>query len=146
MAISIILIATPFAYLIYHNSPEGDSWNTVFGTIRAGEFWGDIYSFLYQIVNKAILIIFLSIWYFTNTKWWKFSLLIPIAIYLFQLASVFNDNYQYTETFEWYHSLPLTLPVLLLLLYQGVRTYNRKERMNLVDIHEEYESYISEAE
>jgi hypothetical protein len=142
----VLIISTSFTYLIYHHSPDGAEWNTWFGTLTAGEHWGDIYSFLYQAVTKATFVLILTMWYFTSERWWKFSILIPISIYLFQFASVFNDNYQYTETFEWYHSLPLTLPILLALLYIGIRTYNRKERLNLADTYNDYESYIAESE
>lgn len=132
VVISIVLIITPFAYHIYLNAP-GDKpyWETVFGTITVSEYWVDVQSYLYQIINKLTLLIFLSIWYFTNKNWWKFSLLVPIAIYLFQLSSIFNDNYQFADVFEWYHSLPITIPVIGFQLYQGIVTLNKKDALSI---------------
>lgn len=143
VVISVILIAIPFTYHLYLSAPgDKDYWNTFFGTIIVNEYWNDVQSYLYQIINKLTLLLFLSIWYFTSKNWWKYSLLVPVSIYLFQLAAIFNDNYEFVDQFEFIHSLPITIPIIAAYIYFAIKL---KDKANKLDISEQINFEIKKA-
>ncbi|WP_298901871.1 hypothetical protein [uncultured Psychroserpens sp.] len=77
----------------------------------------DILVLVYYSKMKVLIIIFCLIWFFTSKHWWKSSILIILSIELLKLISVFNPNQKYIDEIEFYTSLPITIPVILLLLY-----------------------------
>jgi len=146
--IAILVISAPFSRHIYLEAPDNQaSWTTFLGTIYVNEYWDNVQSYLYAIISKLYFIFFVSLCYFSVNKLWKFSLLVPIAMALYQLAAIINDNTEVIDEFEWYSSLPITLPVIIALTAVGIFTYNKKTTLNINDaIENEYETYLNETE
>jgi hypothetical protein len=71
----------------------------------------DIRSLIWYAKNKLILILVLSIWFISTYSWWRYCLLIPLSIYMFQFWEAFQDN-RYIEA---YGNLS-TLPILFIFL------------------------------
>ncbi|WP_040248854.1 hypothetical protein [Psychroserpens mesophilus] len=89
------------------------------------EFY-DVENLIYHSKMKILIIIICLVWYFTCKHWWKSSILVIITIELLKLISIFNPNQFHVDRIEYLTSLPITIPIILLLLFisKKISNYN----------------------
>lgn len=147
-----MVILAPFSYLLYTSIPEdATSYDTWFGTITVNEYWETVQQYVYTILQKLYVLFLTVLLFFTAKGLWKFSVLVPITIVLYQLDQIFDANVRSVDDYEWYYSLPLTVPFVTTLIVLGIISYrkniNKKITLNINDkINAEYESFINENE
>jgi hypothetical protein len=145
--LSLCLIATPFLFYIYKYAPAepGAVWNTIFGKIEAGNF-GNVQSYMHALFTKITFVLLTTIWFITSRNWWKYAILVPLTMFLFQLSGVVNHQIQFIDEFDFFYSIPLITPILLLVLYISYRISQRNavaEDLN-ADANEEVKKLISD--
>jgi len=125
--LSLILTATPFLFYIYKLAPaEAKEWGTIFGTIKANGFFS-VQSFLHAIFTKATFVLLLGIWFLTSRNWWKYAILVPFTLFLFQFFGVLNVELEYIDEYDFWYSLPLIIPILMFLIYISLRLSKRQD-------------------
>lgn len=130
----LILIATPFLFYLYRIVPsEVTEWDTMLGTITTSGF-NTVQGFIYTLFTKITFVILTGIWFLTSKNWWKYAILVPFSMFLFQLSGVINQDIQYIDEYDFWYSLPVVLPILFFLIYISIRLNKRsKEQYNLKD-------------
>ncbi len=115
--LTIFLVATPFLFYFYKFAPKGvEEWETFFGTITSGGF-DNVQIYLHALVTKLTFVLLTGIWFLTSRNWWRYAILIPFTMFLFQLSGVVNFKISYIDEFDFWYSLPIILPILILLVY-----------------------------
>ena len=128
VAISILLIATPFLFYIYKIAPaDSKEWETIFGTIESGRFKG-VQTFLHALFTKLTFVLLTLIWFLTSNNWWKYAILVPLTMFLFQLFGVISYKLIYMDDFDFWYSLPFIVPILVFLIYISLRISNKSDR------------------
>jgi hypothetical protein len=123
--LSLFLIATPFLFYIYKYAPaDGSIWKTSFGTIDSGGF-GSVQAYFHALFTKITFVLLTGIWFLTSGNWWKYAILVPLTMFLFQLSGVINYKIQYIDEFDFWYSLPVILPILFFLVYISLRISSR---------------------
>jgi len=123
--VSIILVATPFLFYIYKIAPrDSTEWETIFGTISSGKYQ-NVSFFFHALFTKVIFVLLTGIWFMTSKNWWKYAILVPFTMFLFQLSAAVNHNIEYIDEFDFWYSLPIILPILFFLIYISVRIGKR---------------------
>ncbi len=139
--LSALLVATPFLFYFYKNAPaEASEWHTWLGTIKSGGF-GSVQSYMHALFTKLTFILLTTVWFLTSRNWWKFAILIPLTMFLFQLSGVINYKIQYIDEFDFWYSLPVILPILFFLIYISYRIGKRETPG--VDLKEEVDEEIN---
>ena len=125
MLLTILLVTTPFVFYFYKFAPaESDKWETILGTIDSGGF-GSVQSYMHALFTKITFIILTATWFLTSQNWWKYAILVPLTMFLFQLSGVINYKIQYIDEFDFWYSLPVILPILFFLIYISYRIGRR---------------------
>ncbi len=108
--IVLVIALTPFVFYSYDIFP-GDSqvWETYFFTLTTG--YASMAHLAWYFVGKAVPLLLLLIWFFTCRHWWHWIILVPIAMYSFQLWGVINQNYNMDEL-EIYYIIPLMMVIV----------------------------------
>ena len=114
--ISMILIALPFLSEFWRYIPKTKTINIGWFTIHSNGF-SDISVLAWMLNYKLILIFGLSIWRLTTTHWWKNAILIPLTIEIYKLINVTSTEVSNVDVNEFYFSLPITIPIILVLAY-----------------------------
>lgn len=114
--IPLMIIALPFLFYSYLLVPKVKTWNTILFTVNSNDYI-DVHVLIWLINTKLLLIIGLLIWFVTGKRWWKNAILIPLIIELFKLFSVISANKFYVDNDEFIRSLPLTIPIIIMLYY-----------------------------
>ncbi|WP_033958584.1 hypothetical protein [Psychroserpens jangbogonensis] len=146
IVISILIISATLLYFyINYLIPEGLQTINVLG-FEIGSFgFPDIYHLVYYSKMKFLLLLFAITWYLTCEYWWKPAILVIITIELFKLITALNSNQQHIDDIDYLASLPVTLPIILLLIYISRRLnyYNLARELQL-DIDQEVDDLFFE--
>ena len=117
MGITILLILSPFLFYLYRLAPQNsEMWETSLFTINSGGF-SSVQSFIHALFTKFLFVLLLSIWFLTAKYWWKFAILVPLTMFLFQLSGVLNQKIQYIDEYDFWYSLPIVIPLIALLFW-----------------------------
>ena len=105
-AIVILIAITPFLFYLYKSFPDVKIWETSYFSIETNFYsWFD---YAWYLTGKIIPLYLLLIWFFTCKHWWHWIILVPIAMYAFQLWGLINQNRMLDEL-EMYYVLPLMM-------------------------------------
>jgi len=138
--LSLILTTTPFLFYLYRLAPpESEEWNTIFGTIKSNGF-SNVQSYIYTLFTKITFLLLTGIWFLTSNNWWKYAILVPLTMFLFQLLGVINSELEYIDEFDFWYSLPVILPILFFVIYISFRI--SKNQNNSIELMQEVEDEI----
>lgn len=141
VVISIILIATPFLFYIYKFAPsDSKEWNTVFGTLKSNSF-GTMQAYMHALFTKITFVTLTIIWFLTAQNWWKWAILVPLTMFLFQLSGIINWELKYIDEYDFWYSLPFITPVVGFLIYLSYRISKHSNQYS--DINQDAKDEIS---
>ena len=109
--IVVLLIAiSPILFYSYKSFPsESQVWETSFFKLSTGfPNWN---AYAWYLTGKVVPLYFLLIWFFTCKHWWHWIILVPIAMYSFQLWGIINESGGYDEV-ELIYLLPLMMIIV----------------------------------
>jgi hypothetical protein len=132
-------------YLYKYAPADSPVWETPFGTITANGF-GNAQSFIHAVFTKITFVVLTGMWFLTAKNWWKYSILIPFTLFLFQLLGVLNYELQYMDMFDFWYSLPLIVPILMFMMYISYRISKRAgdSRVHKSELDEEIKNLWSD--
>ena len=127
-SITVLFIAlTPFFYKIYDYLPINDPDATVsfLGITIGSNGFEDVSTNIWFLTVKIIPLMLLIIWFFTSRNWWYHILLIPIAMYSFQIFElIYSENYNLdTENIWWL--LPVCMVVIPIVYFIRIKLYDK---------------------
>lgn len=139
VSIIIFLVITPFLFYLYRFAPSDTNvMETKFFIINSGGF-KSVQGFTHALFTKLTLVFLVTLWFLTCRHWWKWSLLVPLTLFLFQLTGVINHALEYIDNYDFWYSLPVVIPVICFLVYikNKIRFYT-----DSIDLKEELDTEI----
>lgn len=122
--IATLIAATPLLFNLYQSVPETKVWDTFLFTYNSG--WYDSAQITaWTLTSKLIPLMLIIIWFFTNRHWWHHALLVPIAMYIYQIIEVFNDDMVYTDTNLVLYLLPIMAIVVPSIYLIRAKMFNK---------------------
>ena len=110
---------SPFLYKVYEYMPlSKDGTSTVLGIEISPQGFGDASVYIWFLASKIIPLYLLIIWFLTSRDWWYHIILIPIAMYAFQLFEVVVDSDDNIDTENIWWIIPIcmiTIPFVYLI-------------------------------
>ncbi|MEW4924482.1 hypothetical protein [Algibacter sp. 2305UL17-15] len=122
--LATIISLTPFLINLWQSVPSQKTWNTFFGEFTSN-YYEDVQVFIWTLTSKIIPLILLFIWIFTNRHWWYHVILVPIAMYIYQIIEIFNDEILFTETNQILYLLPIMAIVVPSIYLIRARLFNK---------------------
>ena len=105
--IVLIVAITPFIFYSYKSFPNDTKvWETSYFLFETSYF--SINAYIWFLVSKIVPLYLLLLWFFTCKHWWHWIILVPIAMYAFQLWGIVNQN-SHPDELELYYILPLMM-------------------------------------
>jgi len=89
--IATILAGTPFLFYIYEYVPEGKTWETWLFTYESNWF-EDASTGIWVLMMKIVPLLLSIVWFFTCKHWWYHVLIVPIAMFSFQVFSTLKTD------------------------------------------------------
>jgi magnesium-transporting ATPase (P-type) len=104
--VATIIAATPLMFNLYQGVPETKVWDTFLFTYESG-WYESVAVSAWSLTTSIIPLILLFLWFFTNKNWWYHALLVPIAMYIYQVIEILNGDLIFTDTNLILYLLPV---------------------------------------
>ena len=91
-------------------------------------------------MNKIIPLTLLFTWFFTCRHWWYHTILVPIAMYCYQVIIILNDDLQFADTNQIVYLLPvmaIVIPSIYLLRARMFDSVNNVDK-SMEELEEEF--------
>ncbi|MGB5420391.1 hypothetical protein [Algibacter sp.] len=137
--IATLISLTPYFFTLYESVPKQKVWDTFLFTYHSIE-WHDANYAMWVFSGKIIPLFLLFIWFFTCRHWWYHSLLVPIAMYIFQIFQVFNAENKYLDEFQLIYMIPIMAIIIPSIYLIRARIFNKINDANksLEELEEEF--------
>ncbi len=120
--IIVLLIAiSPILFYSYKSFPTTQVWETSIFSLSTG--FRDWNAYAWYIIGKMVPLYLLLLWFFTCKHWWHWIILVPIAMYSFQLWSLINESGGYDDL-ESYYLIPLMMILIPAVYLIRARLFN----------------------
>tara|TARA_R100001377_G_C3181113_1_gene106700 strand:- start:544 stop:1086 length:543 start_codon:yes stop_codon:yes gene_type:complete len=104
--IATFIATSPYLFYLYESVPDTKVWETFLFTYESIQY-EDVNVVMWLLTGKLIPLIFLIIWFFTCRHWWYHTLLVPIAMYIYQIFGLFNDDQGYLDEVQLLYLVPI---------------------------------------
>ena len=108
--IVLFIAISPFLYKTYDYLPYDSNGDvSFFGFTLGGNGFPDASTYLWFLTSKIVPLYLLIFWFLTSRDWWYHIIIIPIAMYAFQLFEVFYDSDHYIDTDNIWWIIPICM-------------------------------------
>ena len=117
---------SPFLYKLHNYLPQDPEATLSFLWIEIDKNgFHDISTYIWFVSSKIIPLYLFVLWFLTTKNWWYHIILIPIAMYAFQLFEVIysDDNYVDTDNLLWL--LPICMVVVPFVYFIRIKLYDK---------------------
>ena len=136
--IATLLAITPFLFNLYESVPQQRVWDTFLFTYES-PYYEDVFTMAWTLMNKIIPLFLLFIWFFTCRHWWYHTLLVPIAMYIYQGMIILNDDLDYMDTDQILYLLPVMAVIIPSIYLIRAKMFNKmNENKSLQELEEEF--------
>lgn len=124
--IVFFIAISPFLFKLYDYLPENPeaTINFLGFEIDNGGFHS-VSVYFWFLMSKIIPLYLLIFWFFTSKNWWYHILIIPIAMYAFQVFEVLFDSDDNIDTENIWWLLPICMLVVPFVYFIRIKLYDR---------------------
>jgi len=137
--IAICIAFSPYLFYLYEIFPNGPVWENSFFTYES-KYYEDVTTAAWTFLGKLTPLFLLLIWFFTCKHWWYHSILIPVAMYTYQLIIAFyQDTYanEYIiDTDQLIYLAPFFILILSVVYLIRIKIFDRVYGIDLSEIDE----------
>ncbi|TGV04075.1 hypothetical protein EM932_04025 [Flavivirga rizhaonensis] len=122
--IGTLIASTPYLFYLHLSVPQQRVWHTFLFTYDS-KGWGDANVAMWVFTGKVVPLLLLLLWFFTNRHWWYHTLLVPIAMYVYQIFDFFNSTLSYVDEFQLIYLIPIMVVVIPTIYLIRARIFNK---------------------
>ena len=138
--IATIIALTPYLFYLYESVPATPDWNTFLFDYHSG-FYQNANTSMWVLTSKVIPLFLLTIWFFTCRHWWYHALLVPIAMYSYQIfMTIKDDSAEYIDSNQLIYLIPIMaiiVPTIYLIRAQIFNKINEVSK-SLEELEDEF--------
>jgi hypothetical protein len=127
--IATFIAITPYLFYLHESVPEVKIWDTFLFTYDAG-YYSDANIAMWVLTGKVIPLYLLFLWFFTCRHWWYHALLVPIAMYLYQVFEVINNDTAFLDTNQLIYLIPVMAVIIPSIYLIRARIFNQVNEAN----------------
>jgi magnesium-transporting ATPase (P-type) len=122
--VALLIAITPYLFYTYEYFPDQPIYETWFFNYES-KFNLSIYVTMWLLMGKLIPFMLLILWFFTCKHWWYHIILIPIAMYAFQIFSALAEDTNIVDEVEIYWLIPIMLVVTPFVYFIRVKLFDK---------------------
>lgn len=140
VAVFLFLVTMPWILKFYDLAHEGVGRYDLFFFTLWDHGFHDVRTLLWVLSSKLVVVLPVTLWFFTSRFWWKYFLLIPFSIFLVQVFDLFSANGEIAGV-EFFLVLPVILGVLGVMAVVSMRI---RKYLSLMEFYGVMEKKINE--
>ena len=127
--VATLIAMTPYFFYLYESVPDAESWDTFFGTYTSVEY-KSVYIVAWTLTGKIIPLFLLFIWFFTCRHWWYHALLVPIAMYSYQIFNTISEDITSLDSNQLIYLIPDMAIIVPSIYLVRARIFNKINTAN----------------
>ncbi|MBT8394329.1 MAG: hypothetical protein KJN66_05700 [Bacteroidia bacterium] len=135
--VATLIAITPYIFYSYESVPDEKIWDTFLFTYKSG-FYESALMAAWTMMGKIVPLFLLFIWFFTCKHWWYHVLLIPIAMYAYQLLSIINDDGKFFDEYQIMFLIPIMAIIIPSIYLIRAKMFNKLTSTNMQDLEDEF--------
>src|SRR5690606_24777640 len=94
----------------------------------------------WTLTGKIIPLFLLLIWFFTCRHWWYHAIIVPIAMFSFQIFTILNDDLKYIDSNQILFLIPIMAIIIPSIYLVRAKMFNRINSANqtMQDLEDEF--------
>ncbi|CAN5325658.1 hypothetical protein BH23BAC2_BH23BAC2_24630 [soil metagenome] len=138
--IALVIAFSPYLFYLYEIFPDGKVWENSLFTYES-KYYESVLAAAWTYLGKITPLLLLLIWFFTCKHWWYHDILVPIAMYVFQIIVTFYQDVYLNEqilldTNGLIYLAPFFLVVLVVLYTVRTQIFDRIYGIDLSELNE----------
>ncbi|NKI25026.1 hypothetical protein HCG49_00455 [Arenibacter sp. 6A1] len=121
--VAFVIAMTPYLFYLYKSAPTGSTLDFYFFTYES-KYQESISLVMWFFMVKSIPLLLMLIWFFTCKHWWYHVLLIPIAMFSFQIVSLIYED-RYLDEVELYWLLPIMTIIIPFVYFIRLKLFDK---------------------
>ncbi|WP_082050844.1 hypothetical protein [Neotamlana sedimentorum] len=109
--VATLIAATPYLFYLYESVPDQMIWDTFLFTIKSS-YYENVRVLAWTLTSKLIPLLLLFIWFFTCRHWWYHVLLVPVAMYTYQIFTTLNEDFSFVDSNQLIYLLPIMAVII----------------------------------
>ena len=122
--IATFIAITPYLFTLWEGVPEKETWDTFLFTYTS-TYYPSVQILVWTLLGKVIPLFLLIIWIFTCRHWWYHVLLVPIAMYIYQIITLLNDDLEFAEENQVLYLLPVMAVIIPSIYLIRAKMFNK---------------------
>ena len=137
--IATLLATIPYLFTLYESVPSTKVWSTFLFTYDSNA-WEDANYAMWVMTGKLVPLFLLFIWFFTCRHWWYHAILVPIAMYIFQIITNLKGDTNFIDEFQLIYLIPVMAIIIPSIYLIRARIFNKINDANksLEELEEEF--------
>ena len=138
--IAFLIAFSPYLFYLYEIFPDGPVWENSFFTYES-KYYQSVLTAAWVYLGKITPLFLLLIWFFTCKHWWYHAILIPIAMYAFQLVvafyeDVYMESARFMDTDGLIYLAPFFMIILVIVYLVRIQIFDRVYGIDLSELNE----------
>ena len=145
--IALAIAFSPYIFYLYEIFPSGPVWENSFFRYES-KYYLDVLTAAWTFLGKFVPLLLLLIWFFTCKHWWYHVILIPTAMYSYQLLiavyqDVYLDSAFFMDTDGLIYLAPFFIIILSIVYLIRIKIFDRVYGYDLSELDETEVSVFS---
>ena len=117
---------SPFLYKVYDYLPYNQNGDAlILGFTLGNNGFPDTLTYLWYLTSKIVPLYLMIFWFLTSRDWWYHIILIPIAMYAFQMFEVFYDSDNMIDTDNIWWIIPICMITIPFVYFIRIKLYDK---------------------
>ena len=121
--VAIIIAITPYIFYSYNWFPTSNKLDLYFFTFES-KYQESILTVMWFFMAKFVPLLLLILWFFTCKHWWYHVLLIPMAMFVFQIVALIQQE-RYLDEVEIYWVIPIMMVVTPFVYFIRIKLFDK---------------------
>lgn len=123
--LATIIAITPYIATLWKSVPgENKTWDTFLFTYTTTYYY-DIQTLVWTLMGQLVPLSLLLIWMFTCRQWWYHVILVPIAMYVYEIITILNDDLKFSGDNLILYLLPIMAIIIPSIYLIRARMFNK---------------------
>ncbi|XMO86177.1 hypothetical protein AAFN75_15410 [Algibacter sp. AS12] len=122
--VATLIAITPYLFYLYESVPDIKTWNTFFGQYDS-RYNESVFVLAWTLAGKLVPLYLLFIWFFTCRHWWYHVLIIPIAMYSYQIFNAIKQDISNLDSNQLIYLIPLMAIIVPSIYLVRARIFNK---------------------
>jgi hypothetical protein len=137
--VATLIAVTPYLFYLYESVPDIQVWDTFLFTYDS-KFYGSVFVLAWTLAGKVIPLFLLLIWFFTCRHWWYHVILVPIAMYSYQIFVTLKQDITNLDANQLIYLIPIMAVIIPTIYLIRAQIFNKINDANksLEELEEEF--------